>query len=194
MMSSLAPTPSTVASVAAQRLRDARDELVTRWLDRIAARVALTPNRVFPTDQLLNHMPLLIDGIAAYLESPGRGLVHDGPKLEAVALSRPLPLDCEVFLGAGAALGGFGAGTDFSLGAVDVGDGASGPALLDLATNNIQSGIGFDNPLTGAADPGTGSLTVFSNGKRPEAGPCVSPRPPRVPRGVARHEGAQPSL
>ncbi len=40
----------------------------------------------------------------------------------------------------------------------------AGTAVLDLATNNIQSGIGFDNPLTGAPDPGTGSLTVFSDG------------------------------
>ena len=79
MPSSLAPTPSTVASVAAHRLRAARDDLVTRWLDRIAARVALTPNRVFPTDELLNHMPLLIDGIAAYLERPGQDLDAEVP-------------------------------------------------------------------------------------------------------------------
>ena len=33
-------------------------------------RVTLEPNSVFPTDQLLNHVPLLIDGIATYLEQP----------------------------------------------------------------------------------------------------------------------------
>ena len=42
-------------------------------------RVALTPNRVFPTDELLDHMPLLIDGIAAYLEDPGHPLIADTP-------------------------------------------------------------------------------------------------------------------
>src|SRR5687768_16764468 len=71
--------PMTVASLVAQRFRDARSDLVERWLDRIAARVALTPNRVFPTDELLNHVPLLIDGIATYLERPGEDLDADAP-------------------------------------------------------------------------------------------------------------------
>jgi signal transduction histidine kinase len=52
---------------------------VHRWLDRIAARVALMPNRVFPTEELLNHVPLLIDGIAAYVERPDEGLDADAP-------------------------------------------------------------------------------------------------------------------
>jgi len=74
----LAP-PTDIASLVAHRLRDARDDLVRRWLERIAARVALTPNRVFPTDELLNHVPLLIDGIAAYVERPGQDLDADVP-------------------------------------------------------------------------------------------------------------------
>ena len=44
-----------------------------RWLDRIAARVELAPEQVFPTDELLDHVPLLVDGIADYLERPDRG-------------------------------------------------------------------------------------------------------------------------
>ena len=56
----------------AQRLRESRDTLIERWLERISARVALRPNEVFPTDQLLNHVPLLIDGVASYVEA------HDG--------------------------------------------------------------------------------------------------------------------
>ena len=71
--------PTTVAALVAQRLRTARSELVERWLDRIAARVALVPNRVFPTDELLNHMPLLIDGIAAYVERQDQDLDADAP-------------------------------------------------------------------------------------------------------------------
>ena len=66
--------PTTFAEGAAKRLRDARNDLVTRWLERIAARVAITPNRVFPTEELLNHVPILIDGIANYVESPGEEL------------------------------------------------------------------------------------------------------------------------
>ena len=71
--------PMTVAALVAQRLREARSDLVERWLDRIAARVALTPNRVFPTDELLNHVPLLIDGIAAYVERQDHDLDADAP-------------------------------------------------------------------------------------------------------------------
>jgi signal transduction histidine kinase len=57
-------------------LRASRNDLVRRWLDRITARVTLVPNRVFPTDELLNHVPLLIDGIADYVE--GRVSEVDG--------------------------------------------------------------------------------------------------------------------
>ena len=58
----------------ADALRIARNDLVSRWLDRIAARVAIVPNQVFPTDALLNHMPLLIDGIADFIESGGEDI------------------------------------------------------------------------------------------------------------------------
>ena len=77
-MRSTSPT-RRVASVVAERLREARGDLVERWLDRIAARVALSPNRVFPTDELLNHVPLLIDGIASYLERKDQELDADVP-------------------------------------------------------------------------------------------------------------------
>lgn len=52
----------------AQELRRNREEIVTRWLERISARVTLSANEVFPTQDLLNHVPLLIDGIADFLE------------------------------------------------------------------------------------------------------------------------------
>jgi len=58
-----------LASRLAERLRAARREVVSRWLDRIIARVTIEPGKVFPTDQLLNHVPLLVDGIANYLEN-----------------------------------------------------------------------------------------------------------------------------
>ncbi|MDB4892617.1 MAG: ATP-binding region ATPase domain protein [Gemmatimonadetes bacterium] len=65
-----------LAARLAQRLREARSDVVSRWLDRIIARVTIEPDHVFPTDQLLNHVPILVDGIADYLES-GEG-VTDG--------------------------------------------------------------------------------------------------------------------
>src|SRR5687768_8053455 len=68
-----------LASVLAARLRAEREELTRRWLDRIAARVSIDASRVFPTADLLDHVPLLIDGIAAYLENPAEGIAGDIP-------------------------------------------------------------------------------------------------------------------
>jgi signal transduction histidine kinase len=59
-----------LAAILAERLREARDEVTRRWLDRISARVTLDPNRIFPTEELLDHIPLLVDGIADYMEDP----------------------------------------------------------------------------------------------------------------------------
>ncbi len=61
-----------LAAALANKLRVAREELVTRWLDRILARVSISPERVFPTAELLNHVPILIDGIADLLEHPNQ--------------------------------------------------------------------------------------------------------------------------
>ena len=58
---------------------DARTELTRRWLDRIADRVKIAPERIFPSDELLNHVPVLLDGIAAYLESPIDEISADVP-------------------------------------------------------------------------------------------------------------------
>ena len=59
-----------LAVALAGRLRASRADLVARWLDRISSRVTVDENRIFPTDALLNHVPILIDGIADYLEHP----------------------------------------------------------------------------------------------------------------------------
>jgi signal transduction histidine kinase len=77
------PDPSlkncTLARVLAARMRESRDDLTRRWLDRISARVRLDPNRIFPTDALLDHVPLLILGIADYIENPGKAILSDIP-------------------------------------------------------------------------------------------------------------------
>jgi signal transduction histidine kinase len=70
---------SETGAVLAAALREAREELVRRWLDRITARVAVSPNRIFPTEELLNHVPVLIDGIASYLEHPEQDLDAEAP-------------------------------------------------------------------------------------------------------------------
>jgi signal transduction histidine kinase len=55
----------------AARLRESREQLVARWLERIHARVALEPEQIFDSEDLLDHVPLLIDGIAEFVEEPG---------------------------------------------------------------------------------------------------------------------------
>lgn len=69
----------TLAKVLADRMRESREDLTLRWLDRIGARVRLDPNRIFPTDALLDHVPLLILGIADYIENPGKAILSDVP-------------------------------------------------------------------------------------------------------------------
>ena len=68
-----------LAATLARRVRDARNDLTARWLERISARVSLDANRVFPTDDLLDHVPLLIGGIADYLENPAGEIAADMP-------------------------------------------------------------------------------------------------------------------
>ena len=76
---------NTLAARLADRMRAARSEIVGRWLERIIARVSIEPQRVFPTDELLNHVPILVDGIADYLEH-GETAVDGTVPLDAKAM------------------------------------------------------------------------------------------------------------
>jgi signal transduction histidine kinase len=74
----MSPRPSTeLARELSGRIRAARTTLTGRWLERIAKRVSVPPREVFPTDDLLDHMPLLLEGIAAHMESPGETVTAD---------------------------------------------------------------------------------------------------------------------
>jgi signal transduction histidine kinase len=75
-MDTVAGTPALPA-VVASRLRNSRAELTEHWLARINERVALSPDRVFPTDDLLDHVPLLLLGIADHIEDPARTVAAD---------------------------------------------------------------------------------------------------------------------
>ena len=68
-----------LAGVLAGHLRASRRELTMKWLERISDRVSLDPNRVFPTDELLDHVPLLIDGVADYIDNPAAEVSIDMP-------------------------------------------------------------------------------------------------------------------
>ncbi|MEO7216905.1 MAG: sensor histidine kinase [Gemmatimonadaceae bacterium] len=76
-----------LANIISARLHESRDALTARWLERIAARVTVDPNRIFPTNDLLNHVPLLIDGIAAYVADPAAVVSSD---MSVVAKAREL--------------------------------------------------------------------------------------------------------
>ena len=71
--------PVELAATLSDSLRTAKQELATQWLERISARVAISTKRVFPTHELLNHVPLLVDGIAAYLKRPERDIDSKAP-------------------------------------------------------------------------------------------------------------------
>lgn len=86
-MSSPLQDDCPMAGALATRLRASKRELTTTWLDRISARVAIDANRVFPTDELLDHVPLLIDGIADYVENPAAVISVD---MAVVAKAREL--------------------------------------------------------------------------------------------------------
>jgi signal transduction histidine kinase len=72
-------TECRLAGALAMEIRAHSEELTRRWLERIAARVELHPNRIFPTDHLLDHVPILMDRIADYLEDPGDEIAADAP-------------------------------------------------------------------------------------------------------------------
>jgi signal transduction histidine kinase len=76
-----------LAAALAAQLRESKRDLTAQWLARISARVALDPNRIFPTNDLLDHMPLLLDGVAGYLENPAAEISAD---MVVVAKAREL--------------------------------------------------------------------------------------------------------
>jgi signal transduction histidine kinase len=73
------PNDCPLADVLADRLHAAKRELAERWLERISDRVAIDRSEIFPTHELLDHVPLLIDGIADYLRDPSNEVSGDMP-------------------------------------------------------------------------------------------------------------------
>ena len=73
--------PVELAKAVAESFHNAREEIVARWLDRINARVTVEIGKIFPTDDLLNHVPLLIDGIAEYVQNGDEEIPQGGPVL-----------------------------------------------------------------------------------------------------------------
>ncbi|MEO7102706.1 MAG: sensor histidine kinase [Gemmatimonadaceae bacterium] len=76
-----------LAAVLSQRLIESSETLTKRWLDRISARISLDASLVFPSKDLLDHVPLLIEGIAAYVANPAAVISSD---MAVVAKAREL--------------------------------------------------------------------------------------------------------
>jgi signal transduction histidine kinase len=58
------------AGIVSRRIAAERIALSSRWLARLNALLEVSANEVFPTDQLLDHIPMLIGEVAAYLNAP----------------------------------------------------------------------------------------------------------------------------
>jgi signal transduction histidine kinase len=58
------------AGIVSLRIAAERLTLARQWLDRLNALLSVGPNDIFPSEQLLDHIPTLIGDIAAYLRAP----------------------------------------------------------------------------------------------------------------------------
>jgi signal transduction histidine kinase len=63
-------TAESYAAMMSQRLAADRHALAARWLERLRELLTVRVNEVFPSEQLLDHIPSLVDEIAAYLAAP----------------------------------------------------------------------------------------------------------------------------
>jgi len=68
-MSTSRPAPPPHEHLA-ERLHEAHGRIAKQWLVRLEAILTVNRSEVFPSNQLLDHIPDLIDHIASHLESP----------------------------------------------------------------------------------------------------------------------------
>jgi signal transduction histidine kinase len=58
------------AAIVSQRMAAERLALAAQWLDRLNELLPVAFNDIFPSEQLLDHVPLLVGEVAAYLRAP----------------------------------------------------------------------------------------------------------------------------
>lgn len=81
------PDASITASIV-RLLQDDSEAIVGRWLDRVSERVAVDKRFMFPSEDLLDHVPRLVEGIARAVAG-GRPITVDTPVvLKAKELGR----------------------------------------------------------------------------------------------------------
>lgn len=65
------PQPQLLEQQLGSAISERAAELTERWLRELTARLQEDQNRVFPTDQLLDHIPEVIDYLGRYISSGG---------------------------------------------------------------------------------------------------------------------------
>lgn len=63
-------TADSYPSLISHRMTGERVAIAARWLGRLREVLTVTVNEVFPSEQLLDHIPSLVDEIARYLAAP----------------------------------------------------------------------------------------------------------------------------
>jgi len=68
-------TAADFGEIIATRLRAEHVALSARWLERLRALLPVAASEIFPSENLLDHIPSLIQEIAAYVQAPGEQAV-----------------------------------------------------------------------------------------------------------------------
>ena len=68
-------TAADFGEIIATRLRAEHVALSARWLERLRALLPVAATEIFPSENLLDHIPSLIQEIAAYVQAPGEEAV-----------------------------------------------------------------------------------------------------------------------
>jgi signal transduction histidine kinase len=63
-------TAADFADLIAERISAEHVSISARWLERLRAFLSVDANDVFPTDRLLDHIPMLIREVSAYVRAP----------------------------------------------------------------------------------------------------------------------------
>ena len=63
-------TAADFGNLIADRIRAEHLTIAARWLERLRGMLPVESNEVFPTDDLLDHIPALIQELAAYVRAP----------------------------------------------------------------------------------------------------------------------------
>ncbi len=71
------PIPESFDERVAERLCSRSTELTRLWLERLERRLRVRPAHIFPREELLDHMPLVLERLASLLRAPEGGLTQD---------------------------------------------------------------------------------------------------------------------